>query len=149
LVSTTQKGELVKINLQTGACTITNLIENTDDHFFAQIKYDSGKINYLAVTNNNFRIFKSTGGEEVNIKFNEAIEIHADIYRFSANDIKFGIVEKTGGKIHLLDKDGKDYKGFPLKGSGRFSIGFLKSSAYKFNLIVGGEYNFLNNYAVE
>jgi hypothetical protein len=149
IVTSTQKGELAKINLQTGDCTISHLLENTDNHFFAQIKYDSGKINYLTVTNNNFRIFKSTGNEEVNIKFNEALEIHADIYRFSSNDIKFGIVEKSGGKIHLLDKDGKNYKGFPLKGLSRFSIGFLKSSAYKFNLIVGGEYNFLNNYAVE
>jgi len=149
IVTSTQKGELAKINLQTGACSISNFLDETENHFFAQIKYDSGKIKYLTITNNNFRIFSATGNEEVNIRFNESLVIHADIYRFSSNDIKFGIIEKNSGKIHLLDGDGKNHKGFPLKGASRFSIGFMKSSAYKFNLIVGGEYNFLNNYAVE
>ena len=149
LVTTTQKGELAKINLQSGACSITNFLHETDNHFFAQIKYDSGKIKYLTVTNINFRIFNSSGNEEVNIKFSDPLVIHADIYRFSSSDIKFGLTEKNSGKIHLLDGDGKNHKGFPLKGNSRFSIGFMKSSAYKFNLIVGGEYNFLNNYAVE
>jgi hypothetical protein len=149
LVTTTQKGELVKINLPNGSCSIISLLNEADNHFFAQIGYESGKIRYITVTQNHFRIFNNSGKETHKLSFNEPLEIHSDIYRFSTNDIKFGVVEKSGGKIHLLDHDGKTSKGFPLKGSTRFSIGFLKSSSYKFNLIVGGEYNFLNNYAVE
>ena len=149
LVTTTKDGELAKIDLSSGNCTVSKMFNISGEHFFTLLKYDSGKSSYILVTRNNFRIFDNSGKEELNLPFDEPIKIHTDIYRFSANDIKFGIVEEKGNKIHLLDKDGKNYRGFPLKGNSRFSIGFLKSSSYRFNLIVGGEHNFLNNYAVE
>src|SRR5690554_8020207 len=59
----------------------------------------------------------------------------ADVYRFSASDTKFGVVEQEGGKIHLINSDGFHYQGFPLKGNSRFSIGLLKNAAYRFNVV--------------
>ncbi|MCL2074478.1 MAG: hypothetical protein FWH18_11190 [Marinilabiliaceae bacterium] len=149
LVTTTDKGELAKINLKTGACTISALLQQPDNHFFAQYKNESGNLRYITVTENNFCIYNNKCAEEINIQFDTPLELHSDIYRFSASDIKFGVVEKNGGMIHLLNHDGQHYKGFPLKGKSRFTIGFLKATSYKFNLIVGGDNNFLNNFAVE
>jgi hypothetical protein len=82
-------------------------------------------------------------------EFDEEINLNIDRYQFSARNIKFGISEKNNGNIYLLNNDGKIYKGFPLKGNSRFSIGFLKSSASRFNLIVGGSENYIYNYQVD
>jgi hypothetical protein len=101
------------------------------------------------VTQNQLQAFGENGQKELNVDFDQPINTHADVYQFSSDDIKFGILEKKGGRIHLINLDGQNYKGFPLKGNSRFSIGFFKSSAYRFNLIVGGEHNFLNNYLIE
>ncbi|MDR2928876.1 MAG: hypothetical protein LBV41_11875 [Cytophagaceae bacterium] len=149
LATTTPAGELARINIPSGETSITELAGDIDEHFFSLVNTDGGKYSYLVVTENELRTFTQAGKEEIKVPFDHPVKLHADLYRFSTNDIKFGVVEKEGAHIHLIGQNGQNYRGFPLKGNSRFSIGFLQSSNYKFNLIVGGEYNFLNNYAVE
>ncbi len=148
LVTTTQSGILTKISLPSGECTFNELFECPKDHFFSLIDGNTSS-SYVFVTENQLLSFNNEGKTELEVSFDQPILIHTDIYLFSANDIKFGIVEKNGGQIHLIDRNGKNYQRFPLKGNSRFSIGFLKSSTYRFNLIVGGNHNFLNNYRIE
>jgi hypothetical protein len=71
-----------------------------------------------------------------------------DIYQFSSGDFKIGVIDKDNF-IHLYNSDGFEYNGFPLKGTSRYSIGFLNSEKTDFNLIVGGTNNFLFNYSVK
>lgn len=149
LVTTTQSGIVAKISLPSGECSFNQFFDSPENHFFTLIMGNTPNPLYIYVLQNQLLAFNGAGRKELEVDFNQPINIHTDIYQFSANDIKFGIVEEKSGRIHLLGRDGKNYQGFPLKGNSRFSIGFLKSSAYRFNLIVGGEHNFLNNYRIE
>ncbi|GAO28279.1 DUF3352 domain-containing protein [Geofilum rubicundum] len=149
LVTTTTTGELVHIALPSGKTTLTQLFDGPSNHHFTLINGSSPQPEYLYVTKDQLLLFNHNGQEKVNISFEKPIHAMADIYQFSSSDIKIGVVEQSGGKIHLINKDGSHYNGFPLKGLSRFSIGFLKTSAYRFNLITGGEHNYLYNYRVE
>jgi hypothetical protein len=149
LVTTTTSGELAKIALPSGKATVSQLFDCPVQHHFSLINGQSPHPEYLYVTENQLLLFNHNEQEQINIPFDKPIYPMADIYQFSASDIKFGLVEQSGGRIHLINRDGSSYSGFPLKGMSRFSIGFLKTSAYRFNLITGGEYNYLYNYRVE
>jgi hypothetical protein len=149
LVTTTTSGDLVHIALPSGKTTLTRLFDAPPNHHFTLINGHSPQPEFLYVTEDQLRLFKQSGQEKINISFDKPIHVMADIYQFSSSDIKFGVVEQSGGKIHLINRDGSNYNGFPLKGLSRFSIGFLKTSAYRFNLITGGEHNYLYNYRVE
>lgn len=149
LVTTTTSGELAKIALPSGKVSVSKLFDCPPHHHFTLINGQSPHPEYLYVTENQLLLFNHSEKELINIPFEKKIYPMADIYQFSASDIKFGIVEQSGGRIHLINRDGTNYSGFPLKGTSRFSIGFLKTSAYRFNLITGGEYNYLYNYRVE
>jgi hypothetical protein len=70
-------------------------------------------------------------------------------YYFSYSDRKLGVVSKSKNLIYLINNDGKVYKGFPLRGSTLFSIGYFSSSTSQFNLVVGSDENFLLNYIVQ
>ncbi|TCO10917.1 DUF3352 domain-containing protein [Natronoflexus pectinivorans] len=149
LVTTTITGELAKIALPSGNTTLETLIESPGSHHFTLLSANSANPEYLYTTINQLIVFNQSGRKAMEVNFENQIHPHADLYRFTATDIKFGVVEQTGGHIHLINRDGSHYQGFPLRGISRFSIGFLRSSAYRFNLITGGEHNYLYNYRVE
>lgn len=149
LVTTTQGGELALIELTSGNTSLKPLLSTPVAHHFALINENSPNPEYLITTENALILYDKNLKEIMRVDFENKIFPIADIYRFSNTDVKFGVVEKTGGRIHLINRDGSHYHGFPLKAVSRFSIGFLKSSAYRFNLITGGEFNYLYNYRVE
>lgn len=148
LVTTTTDGSLAQILLPSGETIIRpqTKVEN-QPHYFA-ILYDN-KPKYVIVTAEQLKIYNNNLHPEVNKKLESPVKVIADIYHFSSTDYKIGLVSEKESKIFLYNSDGTLYKGFPLKGTSRFSIGFLKSSAYRFNLITGGDYNFIYNYRVE
>jgi len=63
---------------------------------------------------------------------------------FSSVDRKTGIFDPVKKLIFLIDRRGNDLKGFPVRGCSEFSVG--KFSGDDYNLIVGGNDNFLYNY---
>lgn len=64
---------------------------------------------------------------------------------FSAADRKIGVFDNSKKLIYLIDKNGNNMNGFPLRGASMFSIGTLSEKS-GFHLIVGGDDNFLYNY---
>ncbi|MDN5291402.1 MAG: hypothetical protein PWQ06_1641 [Anaerophaga sp.] len=148
LVTTTTDGSLGRIMLPSGR---TNIHPETkvdgNNHYFTIIQENNPK--YVLVTPEQLKIFNSTLQPIVNKTLEYPVNVIADIYQFSSTDHKIGLVSTENSKIYLYNSDGSLYQGFPLKGTTRFSIGFLKSSAYRFNLITGGENNYLYNYRVE
>lgn len=66
-------------------------------------------------------------------------------FTFSPSDRKIGVFDNNKKLIYLVDRRGNIMDGFPLKGTSLFSIGKL-SERGGFNLIVGGNNNFLYNY---
>jgi WD40 repeat protein len=69
-------------------------------------------------------------------------------FDFSATGRKIGVLDPDKNLIYLLDKNGDDMDGFPLKGSSLFSIGRL-TDKNGWRLIVGGPDKFLYNYKIE
>ena len=148
LVTTDEKGLLKKIKLADGSVTAKEMFDVESKHAFSVFNMN-GKAHYLLSEPKRVVCATSDGKEVFDKEFDEEVNLNIDRYQFSAQNIKFGVSEKDKGKIYLLNKDGKMYKGFPLKGNSRFSIGFLKSSASRFNLIVGGSENYIYNYQVD
>lgn len=148
LITSSTNGEIVKVSLNNGAVKIYSIGTVDPSHKLTYEKVN-GKDRYIisephkvTVLDNQFKtVFSKT--------FDNQINLNIDTYQFSSQNIKFGISEQTGNNIYLLNDDGSTYKGFPLIGKSRFSIGFLKSSSTKFNLIVAGANNYLYNYRVE
>lgn len=67
---------------------------------------------------------------------------------FSATDRMAGVFNRQTSQIFLIDRNGNDAGGFPLKGFSPFSVGML-SARGGFNLITGGSDNFLYNYKLD
>ncbi len=67
---------------------------------------------------------------------------------FSASDRKIGVTDLAEKRIHLIDKNGEDMSGFPLKGASMFSIGKLSEKS-GWHLIVGGTDRLLYNYKLD
>jgi len=148
LVTTTTDGSLGRIMLPSGRTTIHPETKvDTKDHYMTVIQEHNPK--YVLVAPKQLKIFNSDLQPLVNKTLENPVNVIADIYQFSSTDYKIGLVSEETSKIYLYNSDGSLYRGFPLKGTTRFSIGFLKSSAYRFNLITGGENNYLYNYRVE
>ncbi|MCT4643437.1 MAG: DUF3352 domain-containing protein [Carboxylicivirga sp.] len=148
LVTTDIDGAIKKISLANGRVTHSDDLEINGNHAL-QLVTNGSQSCYL-ISEPNRIVCQSVDGKKIFDKdFDNEINLNIDRYQFSSQNIKFGISEKENGNIHLLNSDGKTYKGFPLKGNSRFSIGFLKSSASRFNLIVGGADNYIYNYQVD
>ncbi len=148
LVTSTVEGSMARILIPSGKTAVREKtrVEN-DEHFFLLL-YE-GNPKYVFVTPDNIKIYNSKLELKVDSEFEVPVRPIADVYRLSSTDHKIGLVSADESKIYLYNADGSVYKGFPLKGTSRFSIGFLKSSAYRFNLITGGENNYIYNYRVE
>ncbi|TAJ15248.1 hypothetical protein DMA11_02255 [Marinilabiliaceae bacterium JC017] len=148
LITSTIDGKLAKVSLPDGKTTFTNLDIDDSSHGFSY--FCSNKTPYyVVILPNELKILSVNGKKLVQKQFKDKIQLHADVYKFSSNNYKIGLLSKKQDQIFLINTNGKDYKGFPLKGETRFSIGLLKSSANKFNLIVGGGDNYLYNYKVD
>jgi hypothetical protein len=148
LVTTTSTGELAKIIVPSGKTFISNKTKPEDpNHSFVLLHKSNPK--YVIITPQQITIFNSNLKQTAAQKTGRRIRTIADVYQFSATDHKIGLISEDASLIYLYNSDGSLYKGFPLKGTSRFSIGFLKSSAYRFNLITGGENNYIYNYRVE
>lgn len=70
-------------------------------------------------------------------------------FHFGEEDRKLGLLCGEDNKIYLLNNDGSLYRGFPLKGFTPFSITRFKPNSSQFNLLVGGDGNFLYNYVLQ
>jgi hypothetical protein len=132
--------------------SVTSLLSRkmSPDHYFAMVDMTRDGIpEFLFVDGNELDVVRQDGRRLFNYKVKEGISDMPDIYKFSASDVKIGITDRSRNRIYLINSDGSLYKGFPLEGSTRFSIGYFKGSDSRFNLIVGSENNFLYNYSIE
>ncbi len=131
----------------------TKHIQFTDVPEEAWFQYEDlnsdGRKEYLFVYGDKLRVMRSTEKELFTFTAGGEFSGPPVIYTFSARDKKTGLVDTPRGLIYLVNNNGKLYNGFPLKGQTRFTIGRLGPAGNNFNLIVGGEGNFLYNYSVK
>ena len=121
----------------------------TEGHRFIYTDLDGDGKNYFIFTDKNkltaFNRDKSVRFEE---KFDEDLGNSVSIYRLGKNLKYLGVSPVGTNKIFLLTNEGKEVKGFPMQGSGRFSIAKMGNAKENegLNLVVGGSGNFLYNY---
>lgn len=148
LVTSTTDGSLAKIFLPSGKTVINNATK-TENQSHSLVLLHQNNPKYVFITPQQLTIYNSGMKKTGDTELNKEVQTIGDVYKFSASDHKIGLISKDASSIFLFNSDGTLYKGFPLKGTSRFSIGFLKSSAYRFNLITGGANNYIYNYRVE
>ena len=148
-VTTGNDGTVYFIGMD-GKVKKTNPGEFSPEHFFEYRDLDGdGNNEFIFFDQQQLQVFNSNGKLRFSYKFPGKVSNKPNIYRFASNNLKIGIVSSPEHKIYLFNKDGSLYKDFPLSGQTAFSIGRFKNSTSRFNLIVGGDENFLYNYAVQ
>jgi hypothetical protein len=85
----------------------------------------------------------------MNYKFENNITEEPSYYMFSSTNHKVGITDIVAEKLYLINSNGELHKGFPLTGTGSFSISYMSNNSQHFNLFVGGKGKFLYNYEVK
>ncbi len=150
LSTTDTKGNRQLINLSNGVCTQQTLLNSSDDHYYMAYDLNNNEgIESIVVEQDKVLVFSANGKKLFEVKIEGKLLPMADTYLFSSSNKKLGVFDTENNKIYLINNDGTHYKNFPLRGKSRFSIGFLNQESTRFNLIVGGENNYLYNYDVK
>jgi len=102
----------------------------------------------IFVDSNMVYVFDFNGKKLFDRKFNEPITQRPAYYRLSRSQTAIGITESESANIYLIDSKGQSLPGFPLRGKTRFSMGVMKSGQAYYNLIVGGNDQYLFNYKI-
>jgi len=146
-VTTTPSGKIV--NIYTDGSTEEKLIQDfTYNHYFHAIDVNQDSLeDYIFVDKNMLQLFDNSGKEIANYKFENNISTATEIYKFSSENIKIGVVDAIASKVYLFNKNGTLYQDFPVKGNYSFSIGILKGT--RFSLITGNDKKIVYNYQLE
>lgn len=150
LSTTDTQGNLQLINLSNGVCTQQTLLNSPGDHYYMAYDLNNKEgIESIVVQQDKVVVFSADGKKLFEVNIEGKLMPVADTYLFSSSNKKIGVFDTENNNIYLINNDGTLYKNFPLRGKSRFSIGFLNQESTRFNLIVGGENNYLYNYDVK
>jgi hypothetical protein len=121
----------------------------SENHFFAVDDLDgNGVLEFVFVDGSELTVIDEKGKKLFSRKLNNPVRYQPNIYTFSPNLKKIGVVDAITNRIYLFNPDGKQHEGFPLQGNSEFSIGKLSESATSLSLIVGSEDGMLYNYSL-
>ncbi len=127
-----------------------DFVKCTPKHYFDFKDVDGdGSKDYIFLDQNRLMVYKDNKTLMFTYDFDYTIDLPPVYYHFAAKDRKIGVTAGKKGFIYLINNDGSLYKGFPLRGNTLFSIGYLDNTISVFNLVVGGDDNFLYNYVVQ
>ncbi|MCW3785119.1 hypothetical protein [Plebeiibacterium sediminum] len=150
IITSDKMGNARLINLENGETSQIKLKNTDEEHYFISSDVTNNPENELLIlTHDHLNLYTNKGNKIFSEEVEGNISLVADIYYFSSANKKIGIYDEKNQKIYLFNSNGNLYKNFPLKGKSRFSIGFLSSTSSQFNLIVGGDNNYLYNYRIE
>ncbi|MCZ4693469.1 DUF3352 domain-containing protein [Ancylomarina euxinus] len=149
LVTTDREGNIHYFYMNGNVETqkITGL--DNDHHFVAGDIDADGSSEYIISNQNKLHVYESDGNEVLEKEFSSTIFGPPAVYRFSRNKCEIGICLKHDNELHLINTNGDNHKGFPLKGNTAFSIAFSKGTQKGFYLFACDDRNFLLNYSVK
>ena len=149
IVTTGQNGRVYRLYFD-GKVEFMQPDTFSQDHYFEYADLDgNGRKEYIFLDGKRLRVFNANQSLRFQMDFEAPAFPVVHIYEFSGRDRKIGVVVPSLNRIYLINQDGNLYQGFPLPGSSPFTIGKLRESSSRFNLIVGGRDNFLMNYSVQ
>jgi hypothetical protein len=120
----------------------------SNNHLFTYEDINGDQIpDYIFTDNNRTTVFDGANDKKIlSYKYEDDIVYPPVIYKFSDTDIRIGAGSKN--KIWLINNEGKLCKGFPLVGTGMFSITLFDASD-EFSLVVGNNDNYLYKYVIK
>lgn len=122
----------------------------TANHFFdCQDITGNGAPDFIFVDKNMLEVYDLLGNLLFKYSFDSPITHRPSFYKFSSKKVLTGITHAANSKIYLFNSNGQIEHGFPLPGKTRFSIGLIEQGSDKFNLIVGGDNQYLYNYKLQ
>ncbi len=128
-----------------GRYTVKEVGSFSADHLFTVSDLNGDKISeFVFVDENKLVVIDENGKKLYDEKFSHSISEEPGIYMFSKQETMVGVVDQKENEIYLFRPDGKQYKGFPMKGSSPFSIGALTSG--QMSVVVGDSKGRLSNY---
>lgn len=149
LATTDVKG-LVHLQYFNGQSKTVDLGNFSKDHFFvADDLNNDGQSDFVIADGKELTCYTDKGKDLMEHEFPSPISNRPNIYTFTNNTKKIGVVCHSENRVYLVNMDGKLYNGFPLQGNTDFSIGYMSRANNYFNLLVGNEDNSFFNYKVE
>ncbi|HPM11869.1 MAG TPA: hypothetical protein PK734_00070 [Bacteroidales bacterium] len=149
IVTTDVQGNVKFIEFS-GKVSTLELSNRSPNHFFEYRDFNNdGSNDFMFLDNQELEIISQQKKNISNFVFQAPITMRPVVYKFSDNVYKIGVVDNTNSKVYVINGNGTLHKGFPLKGKSLFTIGFLYKHSNTFNLIIGGEENFLYNYEIK
>ncbi|MCD4795340.1 MAG: DUF3352 domain-containing protein [Bacteroidales bacterium] len=141
---TNPSGTIYKI-FENGKVEKKNVKTFSNYHYFLYYDINGDNIqDYIFTDNNRTEVYSGLNDKRIFIRnYNKDIKFKPTIYRFSEDDIRIGSVSEN--MIFLINNSGEMSEGFPLTGSGFFSITIFDQSN-EFSLIVGNNDNYLYKY---
>jgi len=149
LVGTDEKGTVYAFDF-VGNYTEQKVGKFGDEHFFIADDLNGDKLaEFVFIDGKVLTVINENGTVLFTHKFDNAIQLQPNIYRFGPKQKKIGIVDVKGNHVYLFDSEGMLHSGFPLTGSTEFSIGKSTQSSKKLNLIVGSKAGSLVCYTLD
>lgn len=148
IVFTSPEGIITKVSFD-GTVTRTQVRNFSTGHSFDFFDVDGDGIGeYVFVDKGILYLYDNDKSEIFTRDFGTPNLEGPVFFIFSAMNRKIGVTDPGKKLIYMIDKDGDNMNGFPLKGASVFSIGKLSEKG-NYHLIVGGDDNFLYNYSIE
>jgi len=118
------------------------------EHFYSYIDLNGDKIpEYIFTDKNQTEVYNGINKKRIfTYSYDENLINDITIYKFDEKDIRIGTGSKN--KIYLINSKGRLCSGFPLIGTGLFSIAAFDESG-EFSLIVGNKDNYLYKYQIK
>ncbi len=147
LVRTTNSGEICFLHFD-GTIERKNVGKFGTNHYFdLEDICGDRRPEMIFADSNKVQVFTLEGKEIFSRTFDEPV-LQPAFYRLTDKQVAIGITEANSASISLIDEKGKTLKGFPLIGKTRFSIGMLQKNQAYYNLVVGGNDQYLFNYKI-
>ena len=134
--------------------------------------YEDGKIEKITIktyTRDHYYVYKDINGDHVpeyiftdknqtdvydgiskkrlfSYSYDEELKSKLSVYTFGDDDIRLGV--SSSDKLYLINNKGKLCEGFPLSGTGLFSITVFDQNP-QFSLITGNKDNYLYKYQIK
>ncbi len=133
-----ENGKIAKIELK----------QFTNNHFYKYVDVNGDKIpDYIFTDKNQTEAYNGKDKKRIySYSYDENLINDLSVYKFSNTDTRLGTSSKN--KIYLINRKGRLCKGFPLTGSGLFSIAVFDESN-QYSLIVGNKDNYLYKYQIK
>jgi len=120
----------------------------TRDHYYVYKDITGDHVpEYIITDKNQTDVYDGISKKRIfSYAYDEELRNKLSIYEFGDNDIRLGA--SSSDKLYLIDNKGKLCDGFPLAGTGLFSITVFDQNP-QFSLITGNKDNYLYKYQIK